>query len=265
MPGPTKGGHKHERMYRQDEISGGLMKTKLHCLLAAILGVWLVGTSLTALARLAANPTEAEWALIPRYCPDTQGYEANYRKNRAKWDAIMGAEYFSHLHHYCWARITLLRAQRATITKQEKQALLIESESDLLYVLQNTRDDFILLPEVLTWMGRTKLLLHKPLEADTAFSKARALKPDYWPAYSYWADFLLLSGRKAEALALVKVGLQHAPQATVLNELFRSLGGRPGDIPPPIIKNADHPVQETPTPEQPENPPVTSTKAQGQN
>ena len=241
------------------------MKTKLNCLLATILGVWLVGTSLTAVARLADNPTAAEWALVPRYCPDTQGYAANYARNRAKWDAIMGAEYFSHLHHYCWARITLLRAQRPNISRAKKLELLIESEGDIVYVIKNTRDDFILLPEVLTWLGRTQLLLGKPADANQAFAKARTLKPDYWPAYTHWVEYLVTHGHKTEALALVKVGLQHAPQAKVLHEFFRSLGGKPGDIPPPIAKKADLPAPDSPSPEQPESPPVTSTEAQGQN
>ena len=235
---------------------------KLNSLLATILVAWLSGSSTTVLAG-PQNITAAEWARLPRYCPDTQRH-GPYEANKGKWEAVMGPG-FEHMHHYCWGLINFARAERATVTKEQKLYLRGVAEDDFLYIVKNTNDRFILLPEVLTWIGRTRLLRLKPDDANKAFAKARALKPDYWPAYTYWADFLLASGRKAEALAMVKLGLQHAPQSKALSELFRTLGGKPGDIPPPIANKADIPVTETPSPEQPGNPPVTAKDAQGQN
>jgi len=54
-------------------------------------------------------------------------------------------------------------------------------------------------------------------------------------------------------MSIVKTGLQHAPNAKALHELFRILGGKPGDIPPPIIQQEELPTQEKPDTEQPTN------------
>jgi hypothetical protein len=62
------------------------------------------------------------------------------------------------------------------------------------------------------------------------FAEARALKPDYWPGYSHWADFLMRSGQKAEAKQLVRSGLEHNPDAKTLREQYRLLGGNPSEI-----------------------------------
>ena len=69
-------------------------------------------------------------------------------------------------------------------------------------------------------------------EAYEAFFKARQLKPDYWPAYSGWAVVLIKAKKTADARKLIEEGLMHAPQATVLQELFRKLGGDPAKIKP---------------------------------
>lgn len=187
----------------------------------------LYSISTPILAETPENITEAEWAMLPRYCPDTLAFKG-YGANRAKWEAAMG-QGFSHMHHYCWARITFARSQRATNSPQQKNAFLTATLVDLQYVVRNTDDTFILLPEVLTWLGRTYLQLHNPNEANQALAKARALKPDYWPAYSHWAEYLLQAGKKDDALAIVNAGLQHAPSAKVLHEQLRVLGGKPGN------------------------------------
>ena len=44
------------------------------------------------------------------------------------------------------------------------------------------------------------------------------------------------SGHRPEALKLVTVGLEHSPNAKVLLQLYRDLGGKPSGIPKPIEK-----------------------------
>ena len=237
---------------------------KLNCFLATILGTWLASTSMTTLAGTIAeeNITAGEWALLPPYCPHTMAFKG-YQANKGKWEVVMGKG-FAHMHHYCWALVRFHRAEKATVPTTQKQYLRKDALDDFGYVVRNTDDDFILLPEILTWVGRTLILLGRPVDADKSFAKARTIKPDYWPAYTYWADFLLRNGHKADALELVKVGLQHAPRAKVLHELFRSSGGKPGDIPPPIAENVPPSVTEKPNPGRPEDPPVTETEAKSQ-
>lgn len=126
-------------------------------------------------------------------------------------------------------------------------------------MVKNTDDSFILLPEILTWIGRTELLLNNPKNAGEAFAKARMVKPDYWPAYTRWAEYLQAKGFKKEALEIVRAGLQHAPEAKALNTLYRDLGGKPGDIPPPIVKVEPVPPPETATTDKTEQPTVPVT------
>ena len=75
-----------------------------------------------------------------------------------------------------------------------------------------------------------------PGAADKAFARARAIKPDYWPAYSQWAEYLMKIGKQAEAKQLVKAGLEQAPQARMLIEQYRLLGGKPSEIVPVVTK-----------------------------
>ena len=230
--------------FDSEMINEAPMNIKINHFLAAMLGVLLVGTSMPTLAG-PANITEAEWALLPPYCPHTMAFKGYTQANRARWEPLMGNVNFSHMHHYCWALINFRRAERATLPAQQKQGLRTEALGDFLYVVKNTSEDFVLLPEVLNWVGRTELLLGKPSNAGGAFARARAIKPDYWPAYTHWAEFLLAKGFKKEAMEIVKAGLQHAPGAKALHTLFRTLGGKPGDIPPPIPKKEPTPSDET--------------------
>lgn len=239
------------------------MKIKSNRFLIAIMGTWFASLSTSAIASLEPY-TDAEWALLPRYCPHTMPFKGHTPANIAKWTAIMGSSFF-HMHHYCRGLIAFRRAERANISKSDKSFLHQRALDEFSYVAKNAEDDFILLPEVLTWLGRAAILERKVNIADTAFNRARNIKPDYWPSYYHWADFLASNQQKAEAMTIVKLGLQHSPNAKALHELFRSLGGRPGEIPPPIDKKPEVDIPATPSPEQPENPSVTIPEAEGNN
>jgi tetratricopeptide (TPR) repeat protein len=125
---------------------------------------------------------------------------------------------------------------------------------DFGYVVNNAPKDFILLPEVYTWIGRTEILLDNPRQAEVAFAKARELKADYWPAYSHWAEYLLAKGRRPDALKLVTAGLQQSPDARVLLELYKVLGGKASELPKPLPKK--QPEAEPPAGGEPSPPPA---------
>jgi tetratricopeptide (TPR) repeat protein len=213
------------------------MSTPLNCLLAIVFGMSLTVFSTAGLANKIeeSSITKEEWALLPAYCPHTMAFKGYTPENRAKWEPLMGGwKNFSAMHHYCWALIRFHRAEQARVPMAQKRGLRSMALDDFLYVLINTDEHFVLLPELLTKIGRTQLLLDRPNDADQSFAKARSIKPDYWPAYSHWAEFLKRSGRRDDALSVVKTGLQQAPTAKTLHELYRALGGKPGDIPQPI-------------------------------
>jgi hypothetical protein len=209
-------------------------------LLNIVWGVCMLVTSMTSLAGKPGDITSAEMALLPRYCPDTQGFnygDASYKTspNADKWVAIMGPGFW-HVHHHCWALLKLHRADRSITPAIHKRGLRESAIQDFWYVVHNAPSDFVLLPEIYTWIGRTEVLLDHPKNAGEAFVKAQTTKPDYWPAYSHWAEALMAKGSKADAMKVVKNGLQYSPNAKPLLELFSRLGGKSGDMPTPILK-----------------------------
>lgn len=198
---------------------------------------WLAAVgvvSSSAWAQKPPNISAGEMALIPAYCPDTMGFgygDAYYNTSpRAPyWVSRMGQGFWA-IHHYCWALINLNRALRMSSATAERVGTLKKVLGDYLYVIEHTKADFVLLPEVFTRLGDVQLLLNDVGSANDAYAKARALKPDYWPAYAQWAEFLVKKGLRADALKVIETGLQHAPDARPLADLYRSLGQDPSKV-----------------------------------
>lgn len=196
----------------------------------------ITSLSSTALALKPKEMTPEERAMVPRFCADTQSFDKygdayfNTSPNARKWVAMMG-DGFWHMHHYCWAIVNYHRAMRSNFPRQHKYATLKDARGDFYYVVNNTATDFILLPEIFTWIGRISVDMKEYPEAEAAFAKARSIKSDYWPAYYHHGELLLRQGKKAEALAIVNEGLQQSPNAKSLRLLYRDLGGKPTDLP----------------------------------
>lgn len=208
------------------------------------LALVLTGASCVALGGGPSNTTKEEMAMTPRYCPDSQGWGSERSGTpdapsaaAKRWIAMMGPGFWA-IHHYCWGLIHLQRALRTGTPPHIRKGLLESVIGDYYYVVNNTKSDFVLLPEIYTRIGEAQLHLSRPNEASKAFAQARALKPDYWPAYSHWAEFLMKSGKKAEAKQVVKAGLEYSPNSKVLAEQYRLLGGKQSDIVPKVIEAA---------------------------
>jgi|APEBP8051073352_1049397.scaffolds.fasta_scaffold04293_3 tetratricopeptide (TPR) repeat protein len=199
--------------------------------------MWLAGQAFASFPA-----TDAERAVLPIYCKDTMGFagygDSSYNTSpRAKtWVAKMG-ETFWAMHHYCVGLVKRNRALRAGVSPTERKFLMESAVGEYAYVLNNLKDpNFVLLPEIYTRVGEAQLVASNPGAADKAFARARAIKPDYWPAYSQWAEYLMQIGKQAEAKQLVKAGLEQAPQARMLIEQYRLLGGKPSEIVPVVKK-----------------------------
>lgn len=184
----------------------------------------------------ARSVTNAELALIPRYCAYAQSFSYNTPESK-QWAARLGTESFKHIHHYCWGLINLQRAMRSSTPRGQRLFLLSTITGDIQYSISGATKGFVLLPEMLTRKGEVYLLRSLPDDANKSFAQARELKPDYWPAYSGWAEFLIYSGKTAEAKQLVKAGLEYSPNAKVLREQYRLLGGDPSKI---VARVQDH-------------------------
>jgi len=197
-----------------------------------LLTLSLVVASVSPASAKPENVTDAEMRLLPQYCPDTQGFKYGYKESprHRHWENLMG-EGFWHMHHYCWALINFNRSMKAGTPADRRRSMWEDILKDYLYVIKNTPADFIMLPEVMTRAGEVEILLKRPNNANALFQRARELKPDYWPAYSRWAEFLIKHGKRKEALAIVESGLEHAPQAKVLLEQKKILGGKTPNAP----------------------------------
>jgi len=112
---------------------------------------------------------------------------------------------------------------RSSTSPGQRLFLLSTVTDDFEYSIRGSAKGFALLPELLTRNGEVYLRRSLPNEANKSFAQARALKPDYWPAYSGWVEFLIYSGKKAEAKRLIEAGLKYSPNAKVLREQYRLL------------------------------------------
>jgi tetratricopeptide (TPR) repeat protein len=209
-------------------------ESRLPSLVCALSLAWM---SNSAIGR-PTNITQGETAMSPPYCIYKDGFEdsqasGQFSPGAKHWQSILG-DGFRTLHHYCWAHVSMQRAMRHDTTPGAREHYLSDAAADDWFVIQNTKSDFILLPEIYTHLGKLQLMRSRPQEANKAFAQARALKPDYWPAYSHWAEFLIRAGQRAEAKQVVKSGLEYSPKAKVLQEQYRLLGGNPAEIVPKV-------------------------------
>lgn len=200
----------------------------------AIVAIVAVVCSISAVAQKPDHVTAAEMGLIPAYCKDANsfgygGTADSMSPNAPKWVAMMGTGFWA-VHHYCWAQIKLMRIQGPSVSQTTKQGTREAVLGDLLYSIENSPPDFVLLPEIYTKMGQVQLDLKRPAAADASFAKARSLKPDYWPAYVHWAAYLQSTGKKASAKELAEEGLSYAPDSKSLRKLLADLGGDPNSV-----------------------------------
>lgn len=192
-----------------------------------VLALALTLTSMpnVAIAR-ASDITPEELAMTPPYCPYTQtiGHYTSSSEGRM-WLSRLGPS-FAHMHHYCWGQINYQRALRSGTPENTRRGLLNEVRIDYRYVTAAATPDFVLLPEIYSRLGEVELRLDMIRDADKSFTKARALKPDYWPAYSHWAEYLIAQGKRSEARKVVAAGLKYSPNSKVLLAQRRLLDGR---------------------------------------
>jgi tetratricopeptide (TPR) repeat protein len=196
--------------------------------------------------------TAGQWALLPEWCRYTQDNPVAFRAGIAwdrvpeaqKWIALIGPDML-HMHHYCRGlRYELMLTGFADLNPRERIALNENIISEMAYVINNCGPTMPLLPEVMLKKGEAHLRMNElPLAAD-AFEQSRRLKPDYWPAYTRWADVLINLKQFDRARALLEEGLAHVPGEPQLLERLRLAGGTPR----PAQRAAAAPVAPAPAP-----------------
>ena len=196
---------------------------------AGLVGLACAAWATVCLAGKPEDITDAEMALLPPYCADANTFKYgdasnNPSPNAPKWIGMMGPGFW-HIHHYCWALINLNRAQRASMPPSVQAFTRQDAIEDMYYVIHNTTSDFVILPELYTKIGEVYLQLKRPRNAETAYSKAWELRPDYWPPYVQWATYLAQAGQRERARQVAQEGLKHAPTSQTLQKMVDDLGG----------------------------------------
>ena len=177
------------------------------------------------------DPNGLSWgdlAVLPEYCKDANGivYGDKYfnaSPNAGRWEALMGEDFW-HVHHYCYALFNLRRSELEP-DPQKRRFLLEKVVGDYNYMIRNSSPQMIIMPEILLRMGDVQLLLGNISAGLEAYGRVMQLKPDYWPAYSRWADTLAKVNNRKEALVILERGIANAPQSAELRAQYRALGG----------------------------------------
>lgn len=171
-----------------------------------------------------------ELSLLPAFCSDTQGSAGYEGEPGDRWRALMG-DAFKHMHHYCRGLRDVNYARMlAGLTSQQRSFLWERSVGEFLYIVSNSPTDLVLLPEVYVRIGESTLELGRLSEAQAAFEQARRLKPQYWPAYTIWADHLVAMKQQQAARGVLEEGLRHAPSSEEIKRRLAQLTPERADL-----------------------------------
>jgi tetratricopeptide (TPR) repeat protein len=197
-------------------------------IVTALLNALLLASSLDSSesrASLIEAPQAHEVALLPEYCRHAQLFVDKFgnRKEEQEWIARMGRKNFQSIHHYCWAMVAIMRANRGGVSANLQNHNLQSAVADIDYVIRATSEDFVLLPELWTRRGKVLLRLKQYPNAEESFRQAAKMRPDYWPAYTGLAQLFLDQGKKADAMEALKVGLKYANDRRALERMLREI------------------------------------------
>lgn len=161
-----------------------------------------------ARADMPPDITDAELGLLPSWCLATQTYsrkyklEPKYREFLAKY-----GEGWSHMHHYCWALIDVMRMSRAPAPGRRGSYVdANRALQNIDYVVNQTEAPFPFRPQMLTQRAR---LLARTGDAKGAMATAYTLALE-WPklpdGYVLLADLQKRADRPADAAATLLKG-----------------------------------------------------------
>jgi tetratricopeptide (TPR) repeat protein len=185
--------------------------------------VWgaALATLLNSPAQAARDRTPDEIAMLPPYCDAKMGRKTP--ESVSFWHNQMGAGNWVHIHHYCGGLIELNRYYRGA--KGRKTPNLRIAVNEFTGMLNAFTPDFYLRPEVHLNRGKALKFMGRDGEALADFVKALELNPRLAPASIELADIYAKSGKKEQALAVLKKGLEQAPNTKSLRHRYQELGG----------------------------------------
>lgn len=183
--------------------------------------IWLLAMS-TVMAQgiKPERPSDTEVGLLPPFCKTKfdNGLNRSHPDVR-RWMNILGPEY-EHIHHYCFG---LNFYYRAGVGDNNKDYYLRRAMDNYNYLIEHSRPDFILLPEVYVKRGQVYRSMGDTARAIQDFRKARDMKPDYLKPYAVIGDTYLQMGEKEKAREAWEQGLKVSPQSKALGRRIKSL------------------------------------------
>ena len=168
-----------------------------------------------------------EVALLPGYCKYTQEFRERVPggsdpRQIENWYRTLGPSYHA-LHHYCWGLMKAHRGMLLARTEHARIHFLSDAVREYDYVIDQSTQDFVLLPEVLAKKGQALLRLGKSPAAMVVFERAIEIKPDYWPPYAHASDYYKEIGEIEQARELLTRGLASAPNTKALQRRLTEL------------------------------------------
>jgi tetratricopeptide (TPR) repeat protein len=168
--------------------------------------------------------TPGELALLPEYCRYQQGMPGRDTPRGRYYVASLGSA-LDDIHHYCRGLRDMMFARTLSLRADHKRDLWLRATQEIDYVIGKNPPTLVLMPELYYRRGEAMIELGQLNDAQISFEKSRGLKPDYWPAYTRWADYLIDVKRTADARALIEEGLKHAPDNPELKQRMARLSG----------------------------------------
>ena len=197
---------------------------------------WMLYLALGAASQVhaALDTTAQEIAMLPAYCDAKMGRQAP--EAVAMWRDKMGFDNWIHMHHYCGGLIELNRYYRGATGRQT--ANLGNAVNEFSGMIKAWTPDFYLRPEAHLNRGRAYKFMHHDGQALVDFQKAIELDPRLAPASIELADLYKKLGKKNEALAVLKSGIEHNPDTKSLRRRYAELGGDPKALIIPAVPPA---------------------------
>jgi tetratricopeptide (TPR) repeat protein len=198
-------------------------------------------------AQAALDTTPDEIAMLPPYCDAKMGRRAP--EAVSYWQGQMHGNWI-HIHHYCGGLIELNRYYRSATGR--KKANLRNAVNEFTGMVNAFTPDFFLLPEAYLNRGKAKKFMGKDGEAMDDFMKALEINPQLAAASLELADLYAKSGKKTEALAVLRKGLEQSPGTKSLRRHYQELGGDLSTIPEAAPVAPAEPVEPEQTDVQPD-------------
>ncbi|HEX7972167.1 MAG TPA: tetratricopeptide repeat protein [Thiobacillus sp.] len=197
-----------------------------------------LGLAMNGSAQAALDTTPDEIAVLPAYCDAKMGRRTP--ESVSFWQEKMGHANWIHIHHYCGGLIELNRYYRSSTGR--KKANLHNAVNEFTGMVNAFTPDFFLLPEAYLNRGKAHKFMGRDAEAVNDFLKAIEINPRLAPASLELADLYVKSGKKGEALAVLRKGLEQSPSTKSLRRRYQELGGDLSAIPETTAPATPRPV-----------------------